>query len=274
MSGRHPRDGVRTRVSDRIVVMDKDLIVEQDVPDYMFWVSLNERTGTFLARSNNGESPPSGVDSDNPGPLPSLATEKGGSSMKRVFVLAETAVVVSHWYEVGERDEEHGVRIEVRTLTHPPRSGTASAAQVINVDGIILRVDIFDVLGKEPGNLNRAHYHWRFDGRTPLDRAWDRGLRADPYAWLSEQLSHLPKLANTAGIIVPNVDEEAADLRAAVPEIVAVAKSLAATECTAPSACLAATKESRHLVLEILAEARGEPGPDPRIELIGSTDSW
>jgi hypothetical protein len=194
--------------------------------------------------------------------------------MKRVFVLKETAVVVSHWYEVGERDEEHGVRIEVRTLAHPPRTGTGSAAQVINVDGIILRVDIFDVLGKEPGNLERAHYHWRFDGRTPSDRAWDNSLREDPFAWLGERLSELPSLAKTAGIIVPDVDAEAADLRAAVPEIVAVAKSLAATECTAPSACLDATKESRHLVLDILAEVRGEAGPDPRIELAGSTGSW
>lgn len=183
-------------------------------------------------------------------------------------------MLVNHWYEVGEKDEEHGVRIEVRTLAHPPRTGTGSDAQVIDVDGIILRVDIFDVLGKQPGNLERAHYHWRFEGRRPLDRAWDKHLQADPFGWLGERLSDLAGLARTAGVVIPDVEAEAADLRAATPEILAVAKSLAATECAAPSACIEATKESRHLVLEVLAEARGEPGPDPRLEAAASTDSW
>jgi energy-coupling factor transporter ATP-binding protein EcfA2 len=63
-------------VSDRIVRMDKDRIAEQDVRDYMCWVSWNERTRAFLARSNEWGASPSEADSDNPGAGPSLATEK------------------------------------------------------------------------------------------------------------------------------------------------------------------------------------------------------
>lgn len=53
-------------MSDRIVLMDKGLIAEQDVPDYVSWVSANEWTRAFLARSNKWESSSSGDGSDNP----------------------------------------------------------------------------------------------------------------------------------------------------------------------------------------------------------------
>src|SRR5262249_19507546 len=54
--------------------------------------------------------------------------------MQFTFLLDNVAVLVRHWYEVGPSDEEHGTRVEVRTIARPAHVGTESAAQPMTLD--------------------------------------------------------------------------------------------------------------------------------------------
>ena len=85
-------------------------------------------------------------------------------------------------------DEEHGTRVELRTIGRPAHIGTESAAQPVTLDRPLWRADIFDLIGEPKGNLARAHFHPRFDGREPSDRRWDPLLREDWAGWLTGQI--------------------------------------------------------------------------------------
>ena len=54
--------------------------------------------------------------------------------MQVAFVAHSVAVIVRHWYEIGEADDEHGTRVEIRQVTRPAHIGTESAAQPITLD--------------------------------------------------------------------------------------------------------------------------------------------
>ena len=119
--------------------------------------------------------------------------------MQFSFLLDGVAIHVRHWYEVGPSDEEHGTRVELRTIARPAHIGSESAAQPVTLDEPLWRADIFDLIGAPPGNLSRAHYHPTFEGREPSSRHWDPGLQQDWAGWLRAQLTDLPAALVAAG---------------------------------------------------------------------------
>jgi len=185
--------------------------------------------------------------------------------VRKAYLFNEIAVTVCHWFEPGEADEEHGARVEVRTLTPQPRRGGLAAAQITVMDGLLLRVDMFDLIGQEPGNMRRAHYHTEFDDSTPVDRRWSDELSSDPFGWLEHELRDLPRYVEQAGVVLSDLDGEAAELRAAVPQIVADARSYQGKLCTSVAACLEQTRHGRDLVPLLLAEYRNADPVDPRL---------
>jgi hypothetical protein len=153
-------------------------------------------------------------------------------AMKRAFVLSQTAVLVFDWYEPDPGGHEHGVRVEVRLLGDSAHRGTASAAQEVVIDRPLFRADLFDLIAGEPGNFTRAHYHSSFEGVEPCEREWDGELSANPFGWLSGQLSDLEAMVAAAGA-TDSVDRsalgaDAATLRELVMEVVAAARGVMA----------------------------------------------
>src|SRR3954453_19978800 len=114
--------------------------------------------------------------------------------MQQIFAFNELAVVVRHWFEVGPEDEEHGARVELRRLVRHPHRGSESAPQVLELDGIVWRADLFDGLNDPPGSWSRAHHHTGFDGIEPQGRDWDDELTADPIGWTRRRLPAPPGL--------------------------------------------------------------------------------
>ena len=120
--------------------------------------------------------------------------------MFQAFVFNEVAITVRHWYEIGDDEEEHGVRIEVRKLRRHPHRGSLAAPQLVELDEILWRGDLFDLIGDQPGSFARAHHHTNFDGIEPLDRAWDDELTRDPLTWTEKHLGDISELAMTANV--------------------------------------------------------------------------
>lgn len=195
--------------------------------------------------------------------------------MQYVFVLKETAVTVSHWYEVGEQDEEHGARVEVRALQQTPQRESMSASQLIVIDQVIFRADLFDLVGdrERPGNMKRAHYHTLFIGNDPDGRQWSRDLSAnDPFQWLTQQLSALSSLAAGANFQLHDPEAEIAELEHHLPEIVDLARQSRGEVCTSAEACLDRTRHSRDTVLQQMSELRPQqPSVDPRVASLTSS---
>jgi hypothetical protein len=152
-----------------------------------------------------------------------------------MFVFSKTAVLVWEWHERNPAGDEAGVRLEVRLLGDVGPRGSASAAQAVLVDQPVWRADLFDLVDEPPGNFARAHFHPRFHGVEPSDRCWDDALSADPMAWVAAQLGNLESLLRRSGaqpgvtIGLEQVEADGAQLRQAVPEIVAAAEAALAT---------------------------------------------
>lgn len=187
--------------------------------------------------------------------------------MLQAFVFNEVAVIARHWFEVGPEDNEHGARIELRRLVPQIRRGSESASQLIEIDEIVWRADLFDVIGAPPGNYERAHFHVNFEGIEPVDRSWDEALSLDPFGWTEAQLNDVEVLADRTGMQLCNPSEETADVRRALPEIMAALRRYAPTECATTAHCLAATRDTADTVLlmvSLFRDARAY-GIDPRI---------
>ena len=163
--------------------------------------------------------------------------------MQFAFLLDNVAIQVRHWYEVGPSDEEHGTRVELRTIARPAHIGSESAAQPVTLDEPLWRADIFDLIGEPPGNLSRAHFHPTFDGREPSGRRWDAKLREDYAGWLRAQLTDVPALLAAAG-----AHEQVADglelTSSQLDQVLAAATSLLGVNCDAGQQCLAATRDT------------------------------
>ncbi len=147
--------------------------------------------------------------------------------MKQAFVFETVAVLVGPWHEPAD-PPERGARIEVRLLDAEPARGTFSAAQRVVIGQPLFRADLFDRLDRPVGNLERAHFHPRFDGVEPCDRVWPRELHADPTGWLAAELNDLEGLATRAGLApaeVASLSDDAAALRKAVPDVVRAVES-------------------------------------------------
>ena len=184
--------------------------------------------------------------------------------MLQAFVFNEIAIIVRHWFEIGPDDNEHGTRIEVRRLVSHEHRGSGSAPQLIEIDDIIWRADLFDSLTDRPGNFARAHHHMHFDGIEPRTRDWDDGLSADPFGWLEEQLGALPELLSARGAALQDHEGETADVRRHLPAIMSAARRCAATECTSPQQCAGQTRDTTEIVAMQASLFRSDSPSGPR----------
>jgi hypothetical protein len=179
--------------------------------------------------------------------------------MLQVFAFNELAVLVRHWFEVGPEDEEHGARLEVRRLKSHPHRGSESAPQLLELDEIVWRADLFESLADAPGSWSRAHHHLAFDGIEPLDRAWDDDLSADPIDWTRRQLEDVSAMAD-----LEDPEGEAEDVRRALPAIMAAVEAYQPTRCRSPQQCRALTRDTRGIVAIQARLHRDGDSQDPR----------
>jgi len=168
--------------------------------------------------------------------------------VQEVFVFNEIAVIVRHWYEIGENGREHGARVEIRRRTPSPRRGSESASQLITIDEPIWRADLFDLIGDEPGTFGRAHYHHTFEGPEPTARDWDEQLSADPIAWCRGQLSNLEALTAAAGVTLRDLAIESQELRDACDRMMVSVERYVGKNCVHPERCRAATRDAGAMI--------------------------
>ena len=150
--------------------------------------------------------------------------------MLQAFVFDHVAVLVFPWNEPVD-PPERGARVEVRLRPEEPHRGSYSAAQRVVVDHPVFRADLFDQLTAPPGNLRSAHFHPHFDGVEPCDRVWPAELKQDPTGWLASELSDLAGMLARAGVDAAAawVDKDGAELRDAIPTIVAAVEATGGT---------------------------------------------
>jgi hypothetical protein len=171
------------------------------------------------------------------------------------FVYNDVAVLVRHWFEVSLQDShfEHGTRVELRVRTPEPQRGSESAAQRITIDQPLWRADLFDRVDGERGGFEAAHFHPRFDGPEPCERNWRDVVKATPWEWLDGCLADMAAVAADAGASVTTEDAE--QIRADAPMIVAAARARAADQCSSKEQCYAWTQDAApivHLMLSLL----------------------
>ena len=153
--------------------------------------------------------------------------------MLYAFGFERVGVVVGDLYFVdpnpreGQEGAEHGVRLELRVFGRGELKGTIYSAQPIEIGQPIWRADLLESLTGRPGSFDRTHHHPRFSGWNPGRRVYVAELSADPLDWLSTQLADLDALLASAGVPAKAAGpSDAADLRRAVPEIVAATRKL------------------------------------------------
>ena len=147
--------------------------------------------------------------------------------MLQAFVFDHVAVLVFPWNEPID-PPERGARVELRLRPEEPHRGSYAAAQRFVVDHPVFRADLFDQLTAPPGNLRSAHFHPHFDGVEPCDRVWPAELKQDPTGWLASELSDLAGMLARADVDAATaawVDRDAAELRYAIPTIVAAVEA-------------------------------------------------
>ncbi|WP_232666723.1 hypothetical protein [Pseudonocardia sp. TRM90224] len=135
------------------------------------------------------------------------------------------AVLVRRWFEISaEAVMEHGARVELQLLAPQPHRGTESAAQRTVIDEAFWRADLFGRLDRPADPFSAAHYHPRFDGIEPSERVWSAELTADPWEWLAGQLNSVEDRLREAGLDAGIAADDADEIRAFVPDIVATAQ--------------------------------------------------
>ncbi len=155
--------------------------------------------------------------------------------MLYAFGFDRIGVLVSDLYFVdprpiaGQDGAEHGVRLELRALERGELKGSIYSAQPITIGQPLWRADLLESTAGKPGSFDRTHHHPEFAGWNPGRRVFDRELSADPIGWLGRQLSDLPGLLKQAGAADDAASaEDVAALHGAVPDILAVTRSLLA----------------------------------------------
>jgi hypothetical protein len=151
------------------------------------------------------------------------------------FGFDRIGVVVSDLYFVdpepgeGQEGAERGVRIEVRMLERGRPPGSIYSAQPIAIGEPVWRGDLLESVVGPVGSFDRTHHHPAFSGWEPGRRHYVSELSADPMAWLTARLSDLDGLLVEAGLEPADAGpDDAADLRAATPEIVGAVERLLA----------------------------------------------
>ena len=149
--------------------------------------------------------------------------------MLYAFGFDRVGVVVGDLYfldprpEQGQESAEHGVRLELRVFGRGELKGSIYSAQPIEVGQPIWRADLLESVDGRPGSFDRTHHHPAFIGWNPGHRVFVKGLSADPLGWVGEKLSDLDGLLVSAGFPAETAGpDDARQLRAVVPEIVAV----------------------------------------------------
>jgi hypothetical protein len=146
---------------------------------------------------------------------------------ERIGVLLSDLYFVDPRPGKGQEGPEHGVRLELRALARGQLKGSIYSAQPIEVGQPIWRVDLLESAAGKPGSYDRAHHHPAFSGWNPGRRVFVKELSADPIGWLGRKLSDLPSLLLEAKVPAElAAPQDAADLREAVPEILAATQRL------------------------------------------------
>jgi hypothetical protein len=142
-----------------------------------------------------------------------------------VYSFTRIAVSVRRWFEVTPAAVmEHGARVELGLLTPQQHRGTESAAQKTVIDQAFWRADLFNRFGRPGNSYSAAHFHPYFNGVEPSDREWSTELTTDPWTWLTHQLENVEDRLTGAGLDPSIARDDAHDLRAFVPRIVATAQ--------------------------------------------------
>src|SRR5260370_27493542 len=114
-------------------------------------------------------------------------------------------------------------------MASPTVEGSIYASQPILVDQPIWRADLLESVAGGPGTWDRTHHHPKMRAWEPGTRQFDDAMSVDPIAFVGQQLSDLPGLLQGADMDADAVtDQDAVDLRAAVPEILDTVPSLLA----------------------------------------------
>jgi hypothetical protein len=155
--------------------------------------------------------------------------------MLYAFGFEQVGVVLGDLYFLDDdapddqRGAERGVRLEVRRFERPPLGGSKYSAQPIHITRPIWRADLLETAAGPHGSFDRTHHHPRIRGWEVGRRAFEPELSADPIPWVGEQLGDLDALLVAAGASPDDVaPTDAADLRAAVPEILEAIERLLA----------------------------------------------
>jgi hypothetical protein len=147
-----------------------------------------------------------------------------GSGYQRLAFLFETVCITMQHYRIHADDgDEVGVRVEIQHLDASPGSDESDAWE-IRLHDPIFRADLFTLSTGLPGNLDRAHYHPVFSGRSPIERVFDPRIQTEPLAWLTDMLSDFDALLTAADC--PNLvgRGDGARIAAAIPAIVEAAR--------------------------------------------------
>jgi len=153
--------------------------------------------------------------------------------MLHVFGFGKIGVAVGDLYfadpqpGVGQEGSERGVRLEVRLLAAAPAEGSVYADRPIVVDRPIWRADLLESVAGGPGTWDRTHHHPAMRGWEPGSRQFDDDMSADPLAFVAQRLSDPDGLMDGAGLDPGEITEQdRAELRTAIPEIVDTVRSL------------------------------------------------
>ncbi len=139
----------------------------------------------------------------------------------RIGVALSDLYFVDPSIDQGDDGAERGVRLELRYFERDDLRGSAYSSVPIRVDRPIWRIDLLETVESEPGSLNRAHHHPRFDGWEPGRRVFVEELSADPVTWTRRRFEAMNEVLADAGVDTDELgpgDVEA--LRGAGPMVV------------------------------------------------------
>ncbi|MDD7938961.1 hypothetical protein PHK61_11105 [Actinomycetospora lutea] len=171
-----------------------------------------------------------------------------------VYGFTRVAVVVRRWFEISPQAVmEHGARVELRLLTPQEHRGSESAAQRTVIDEAFWRADLFNRLDRPADAFSAAHFHPFFDGDEPSERVWSPSLTADPWGWLAAQLDDVGARLEGAGLDPALAADDAEEIRAAVPAIVATARTFGPEDPMSRDEDFRLTKDAAERVRRMIA---------------------